>query len=215
MSTWTSRTGLLLAAGLGLAACDGGDIVGMGLGLSRSAPQAIAVAGDSVVVAGPPGYCVDRAASRDGQKAFVLLGSCASLTRSADSPSPAEPGIVTVVVSSDPAAYIDVDSSLPALTAFMKSDQGKAVLSRSGRSADVEVLGTRSQEGVLFLRLRDRSGGPLAGAAPDYWRAILDVNDKLVTISVLGFDDSPMSEAAGFAAIATAAARIRSGSRQL
>ncbi|AMY71918.1 hypothetical protein AKL17_4708 [Frigidibacter mobilis] len=48
--------------------------------VSGGAPLRVTVDGRAIVVTGPPGYCVDRGASREGPEgAFVLLGSCAAL----------------------------------------------------------------------------------------------------------------------------------------
>lgn len=204
MCTWTFRAFLLLAAA-GLAACQ--EFVPV----TRAAPTEIAVAGRSVIVAGPPGYCVDTAASRDGVKAFVLMGSCASIARDPDARSPATPGLVTVTVSSDPAAYVDVAGSAGALERFFRSEAGRATLSRTGRAETVTVLDSRSRGGTLYLHLRDTSAGRPAGTEADYWRALTNVDGRIVTVTAVGFAARPMSARAGRALVEDAVARIRSG----
>ena len=81
-----------------------------------------------MIVSGPPGYCVDPAVSRDGVKAFVLMGSCASIARDPDARSPATPGLVTVTVSSDPAAFVDVAASVAAHLGVASHGPGRSFL---------------------------------------------------------------------------------------
>lgn len=208
MSTWTSRL-LFAAAGLGLAACAGGVEVG------RAAPEVIAVAGRSVAVGGPPGYCVDPAASRDGVKAFVLLGSCASIARDPEAERPEIPGIMTVVVSSDPGTVAAIAEPDELLADYVRSDAGRAALSRDGRAETVRVADIRRQDGVLFIRARDTSAPTLPGMSDEYWRALLKVNGRLVTVSIVGFETRPMPSETGFRLVRTATARIVSESARL
>ncbi len=202
MSTWTCKA-LLPLLGLALSACADGVAV------SRSAPEAVSVAGNSVVVAGPPGYCVDRSVSGDrAGGAFVLLGSCASIARDATKPHPAQPGVLTVTVAEvaigDPADR----PLLEALAAYFRTETGRAALSRDGRAQSVEVLETRIEDGALYLHARDASGRE-RGMADEYWRALLSVNGRLVTLSVNAFSKSPLSARAGRRTLSSFAARIR------
>lgn len=204
MSTWTSRALLLAGAGA-LAACQGFVPV------TRAAPTQIALAGSSVVVTGPPGFCIDPAATRDGVKAFVLMGSCASIAGDPDARKPAAPGLVTVTVSSDPDTFVDVATASAALERFFRSDAGRATLSRSGRAESVRVLDSRTRGGTLYFHVRDTSPGGPAGTVPDYWRALTNVGDTLVTVTVVGFENRPIAAEEGRALIEAAVARVRAG----
>ena len=51
------------------------------------------------------------------------------------------------------------------------------------------------------------------GMAPDYWRALFGVKDRLLTVSVAGFDDTPLSQDAGLSTLDEFAARIRAANR--
>lgn len=201
-----------MAAALGLAACDGGDIAGLGaagLAFSRAAPQRVAVADGSIVITGPRGFCIDRSALReDSNGAFVLLGSCASITQSAGQPQPAIPAILTATVSGNTVEDAGTDELLGFLEAYLKSDDGLATLSRSGDPDKVQILETMIRDGALYIHARDRSG--LADEiSSDYWRALLGINGRIVTISVVGFDRIPMSSTAGFQTLNDFKARIR------
>ena len=200
MCTAIFRAAALLFAGFALAACEGG------IAVSRAAPERILVADDSVVVAGPPGYCIDRTASREtAGSAFVLLGSCASLSGGAEAPAPRVPGLLTVAVSGDVGDGAPLDSLGP----FFRSEPGRAVLSRTGDPDSVRILDIRPQDGALFIHARDTASGPLPQIADEYWRAFLDVNGRLVTVSVTGFDARPMSKDTGLATLEALADRLR------
>ncbi len=209
MSTWISRI-LFAAAGLALAACSGGIDVGR-----RSAPEVVSVAGRSVAVAGPPGFCIDPSARRDGEESFVLLGSCASIARDPDGATPEIPGLMTVVVSSEGEAITDIAGRADILSTFFRSAAGRAALSRSGRAETVEVFDIRRDGRALFIRARDTSATPLSGMSQEYWRALLDVNGRLVTVSLIGFEDRPISPEDGLRLVRTAAERIAAESARL
>lgn len=195
--------GALPVLALAIAGC------GAGIPVTRKAPEAVRVAGESVVVAGPPGYCIDSAASGErAAGAFVLLGSCASLSRDASLPHPSEPGVLTVTVSPGEIGPGTVSPLLSELEAFFRTDPGRAALSRDGRAASVAILETRIEDGALFLHARDASS-PRRGIAEDYWRALFGVNRRLVTLSVNGFSAAPLSDRAGLSTLDAFAARIR------
>lgn len=202
MSTWTSRAALALLAAAFLSACVAGGIGG-------SAPGSMAVLGGSVTVAGPRGFCVDSTASRDGREAaFVLLGSCASLSGSPLAPAPQVPAILTASVLAGGAELV---AETEPLAAFFRSPAGRAALSRSGEADTVEVLETVARNGAIFLRVRDTSASGPEGppVEPEYWRAILALNGRLVTLSALGHKARPLSGGAKRAAIEAFLARMR------
>ena len=209
MSTWISRI-LFAVAGLALAACSGDIDVGR-----RAAPEVISVAGQSVAVAGPPGFCIDPSSRRDGEEAFVLLGSCASIARNPDGAKPEFPGIMTVVVSSERETVADIAGQSEILSDFFRSRAGRAALSRSGRPETVNVFEVRRLGPALYIRARDTSPGPLTEMSKDYWRALFNVNGRLVTLSLVGFEDRPSSPEDGLRLVRAAAERIVAESARL
>jgi hypothetical protein len=190
MHSWTTLPGIraaTLVALLALAACEGG--------LSFGAPASVAVAGGAVTVAGPAGYCVDSRLSRTGgTEAFVVLGSCAAFSPVAARPE-GTPAVLTATVSAEPAAPPEPGD----LERFLRSPQGRAAISRTGRAETVEILSTRREQGVLLLHIRDEGAGA-EGPATDsaYWRAVFGLNGRLVTATVLAFADRPLSPDQGF-----------------
>ncbi len=198
MSTWISRARRASALILGLA-------IGPGWPGTASAdtrgPDQVAVAGGAVSVAGPNGFCVDTAASRSGSlKAFVLFLPCAKAT---------EPAILTASVLTGGPADQPSAVVLPAMAAFFRSDAGRAALSRSGRAHDVRITDMRSVGPVLYLRLSDRSAAQSQPVDPDYWRAVMLVKGRIVTLSVLALAERPLNPDARRRLLETFVARVR------
>ncbi|MBT8477075.1 MAG: hypothetical protein HKO95_14975 [Rhodobacteraceae bacterium] len=212
MSTWISKPASLLAA-LALAGCTSGINVGLGLGglsFTRAAPERISVAGDSVIVAGPPGFCIDRSALKDSQQgAFVLLGSCASISRDAGQPRPDIPGLLTVSVSPLGVVSGPPDELLAGLSEYLQSPQGRATLSRTGDASSVDILETQLDGDMLYIHARDRAGPQPEALEDDYWRALMAVDGRLVTASVVAFSRQPMTREAGLAVLDSFARRLR------
>lgn len=169
MSIWTSKpTAFVLIAAL--AGCVG---VG-GFSTPRSAP----VLGGALNVGVPAGYCVDRKASREKKdSAVILMGRCADNLSAAAA-------LVTVSVGPGGSAGV-MTAGGPALAAFFKSPQGRATLSRDGRASDVRVLQAIGVGTALLLHLTDREQG-------EYWRAVVGMSGRLVTISASGTEESPL-----------------------
>ena len=212
MSIWISRPGFLAAPLLlALTGCAAGPDVGKAnFGISRNAPKSIAVADKSIVIAGPPGYCIDRAGSRlNGGSAFVLLASCASISRRADAGAPSSPGILTASVARATSQGPSLGASLGTLEAFVASPAGRAALARDGRAESVEILDIRREAGALMIRLRDTSQGAMSGMEDVYWRGLSDVNGRLVAVSMLSFSDRPLPKEAGLATLWAFLTRIR------
>lgn len=200
MSTWTSRgalLALLLAAGCAAP-----------VDVARLAPERVRLA-EGIVVAGPPGYCIDpRAVRETGAAAFVLLGSCAALSDGGIAAEPLAPGVLTVLVSPAGGGAAFSASSAAQLRRFFESEAGRASLSAEGRAETVEVLETRAEGGLMFVRARDTSRGRPAGVADDYWRAIFDLNGRLVTATVIGLETRPLASDDGLRTLAELTSRL-------
>jgi hypothetical protein len=173
MSTWTSKAlGVLVL--LGLAACQ----PGAGLStLGMAAQKPVTVLNGSLRVAGPKGYCPDPATVAEADdSAVVFLGRCAA-------ENGVRPAVLTVSAGAA-GSGIAMASGGESLAAFFKTDAGRATLARSGRARDI-TLGTALADGDLFLmRIEDRSEGV-------YWRGMLALGGRLVSISATGPDLPP------------------------
>jgi hypothetical protein len=197
--------GALLAA-LALAACDPAAMGGSGR-------TAVTVAGRSVVIAGPPGFCVDRRSSTmTSAGAFVLLSDCALLGASRPAGSAAPVGAaLTASVSTggltgegdDPA------QSLEELAAFAATADGRAMLGRSGQPDRVRIHATRMRDGVLYVLVEDRGPQPIVGVDRLFWRAFLEVNGRMTALSVLGFEGAGVDAQTGLNHLAAFAEAIQ------
>ena len=185
MSTWISR--LALGFGLALTACVPGEFGGM----SGAATRSLQVSGGAVTVAPPQGYCIDRKASRDGAEgAFVLIGTCAALSGVRSAGPSARPAVLTAsVLNGAPAEGIA--GILPQMTRFFGTDAGRSALSRSGDAGAVDLIQAVSQGDTLYLRVADRSKAE-AQVEPEYWRAVLALNGRMVTLSALSLERFPL-----------------------
>lgn len=173
MSTWISRAAALSV--LSLAAC-----VGAG---PRSAQ--LGDGAEAFFVAGPPGYCTARqAVTRTETSAFVAFARCA--------PGVAASPILTATVGA-PGSGGTYDAT--AIAAFFSAPDGRQALSRAGDPDSVtvhEVLGTES---AVLIRLTDLApGSPGEGES---WRAVMTVQDRLVTLSATGGLDAPLTREEG------------------
>lgn len=165
-------------------------------------PTQVEVLRGSITVAGPAGYCVDVEATRESDiEAFVLLVRCRGTIR----PSPVLTATVTrIPANDDPAA-------LARLLGFVRSPAGRAQLSRSGDSDDVELIEATHAGGALWLLIRDSDN-------PDsfdetYWRAILPLADRVLTLSVLAASDHPYERGSGLAILRGFVQRMRDVNR--
>lgn len=194
--------GPLLGLGL-LAACV--NLGGEGDGAQRS----VQVTSDLVTITGPAGFCIDPTATRNtGDTGFVLLGNCAAISGSSRAAQPDIAAILTATVSA-PSAGASLTENLSALEAFFRSEDGRALLSRSGDASSVQILATRTASGMFWLHARDTSSGNLSGVATDYWRAYMDIGPRLATLSVLALADAEVSDDAALSALSRFASAVQ------
>lgn len=215
MTTWIFRSSLFAAFLMTSGCLQAPAVSTRDFSFARSAPQTIAVADKSVVIGGPPGYCIDRGGSRiGGETAFVLLGSCASIARDAAAGAPRVPGLLTASV--DKATGVPTDAAAIAqLERFVSSDAGRAAMARDGNAGSVSILDTRRELGALFVYLRDTSANSIPGLDDTYWRGFFDLNGRLITVSAVSFVNQPQTGDAGLATLHAFLSRIRSESPTL
>ncbi len=190
--------------------------VGMAVAQAQSsAPTSAVVAGGKLTLAAPRGFCVDKGASRAGDKgAFILFGSCASLANSATAARPKVPAILTASVLPGAATAEEFGASFPSMAKFLASDTGRAALSRSGKAKTVKIRQVIAVRDVLYLSATDTSKGDRGEHfQPDYWRALFVLKGQIVTLSVLALQDMPLDSAAKRALLEKFVARVKSVNR--
>ncbi len=196
------RLGPLLGLGF-LASCMslGGD--------DAAAPRSVQVTSDLVTITGPRGFCVDPTSTQNGGgTGFVLLGNCAAISGSARAAQPDVAAVLTATVSA-PSEGASLTANLDALDGFFRSDDGRALLSRSGDASSVQILETRTSGAMFLLHARDTSAGDMVGVATDYWRAYMDIGQRLATLSVLSLTDADISDATALATLTDFAGAVR------
>lgn len=178
MSTWINRLRRLSLILL-LAACQ--------MDASAFAPtgqaRAISVLAGTMQVAAPSGYCVDKQSARqqdDG--AVVLMGRCGSGSTLA-------PAVISVTVGATGSAGVLADGGT-ALAAYFQTEAGRAALSSSGSASAVQIVQAGNSDGAFTMRIVENQVG-------DYWRAIVGISGRLVTLSVQGPADKPLDPAIG------------------
>jgi hypothetical protein len=165
---------LAMAFGL-LVACVAGS---GGIGGST-----ISVLQGALKIAPPMGYCVDSDAGQEGEDtAVILMGRCSSGSNHA-------PALISVSIGPSGSAGIMVAGG-ENLAAFFTSPEGRATLSRRGRSADMRVAQALSSDKAFLMRLQE-------AGEPSYWRAVFGLRGRLVTVSVKGGGDTPLEPEAG------------------
>ncbi|SDW09447.1 hypothetical protein [Roseicitreum antarcticum] len=147
-----------------------------------------------VTITGPHGYCIDKAASN---ATFVLLGACDSLYGSAIAPR-------HYAILSAAVAEPDTDAPIPLAdyATFFASDIGRAALSRDGDASTVTLLASDIRRDVLFLQISDTSQLNAGSLAAEYWRALLRVDGRIVTLNVLSPGADPLTAPEGQAKLA-------------
>jgi hypothetical protein len=209
MSTWIFdripvKPILLILCVAGLAACGGGRLGG-GTSQARGQDQAsgsvsktLTVAGRQIVIQGPPGYCIDETATEAGyDTAFVMLGDCAVVAPGARAPRPDKRALLTASVSGATEGGAGVADSLISMDRFFRSETGRTALSRSSDPETVEILETFQSDGAFYLRASDTSQADVPGLGDEYWRVFFDVDDQIVSVSVVSFRDAPLGAEEG------------------
>jgi len=224
MSTWISdtviRRAAVIAACLALSGCldlpdvDQGGIsfaaaeAGNGPGRVAAAPSPRSIAAQGVAVRGPRGFCVDvsRSSLPEGQPGFVVLSSCAALGGGIFAPRPAYPALLTATVA-PPSGMPPVAEISDTLLAFFATAEGVLALGRGSEGVDLRE--SFAEDGAVFLSLHDTAPFPGEAVAPGYWRAILDIAEQMVTVSVYSPTDRPMSRDEGLSVLRDFVASLR------
>ncbi len=154
--------------------------------------QPVTMLNGDLVVTPPEGYCADPLSSRP-RAGFAVFAPCVTL--GADAPVPSIIGVA--IVQAGDAGSAMVTSGESALHEFLTSPQGAGLLDKGGSGATISVISSQAIGGRVIVHFRDTGPAPMAGLGPDEWRVFTDMNDRLVTVSVRGLDDAPLSAMRG------------------
>jgi hypothetical protein len=76
------------------------------------------------------------------------------------------------------------------MAAFFRSTQGRKTLSGNGKASGVEVLAALGVGDGFVLHLNDSNLG-------EYWRGILPISGRMVTVTATGTEASPLKSEDG------------------
>jgi hypothetical protein len=154
--------------------------------------QPVAMLNGDLVVAPPAGYCADPVSSRlrDG---FAVIAPCVTL--GTEAPVPSILGVATVQAGAVSSAM--VTGAEASLRDFLTGPQGASLLSKGNGGASISVVSSQAFDGRVTVHFRDSAEPPMDGLGQDEWRAFTDVNGRLVTVSVRGLADAPLSASRG------------------
>lgn len=197
------------AAGLLLTGCDPSALTG-----GAPSRATVSVAGAAVTIAAPAGFCIDSGSTNQtADGAFLLLGDCALLAGPGGTASTPVRAALTASVSTGGFGEGDAASSLGDLQAFAASPAGLAALGRSGQVARIRILATQTRGEVLYVLVEDRGRLPIAGIDRQFWRAFLEVNDRMTALSVLGFEGTGLTPQDGLTLLVRFADAVQAANR--
>jgi hypothetical protein len=176
-------------------------VAGCEPGVSRQGADrtVVTVSGQPVTIAAPRGFCVDHTSTTvNSAGAFVLVGDCALLGAAQANGVPVG-AVLTASVSSGFTAGVPAEQTLSELEEFFGTARGRAIVGRSGDAARTRVLQTRTRNNVLYVLVEDRGQQRIPGVEQRFWRAFLDVSDRMVALSVLGFQGAGVGPEQGLA----------------
>ena len=225
--------GFLLGA-MALAGCENIGVDGLEAELARArsvtgfavissnADRAVfAARGQRIVVQPPNGYCLDEG-SVDVSRlaAFALVTDClqdrleelengsgAGKVRKISLPR-SFPGILTVSISGEP-AFDHSQQALDGFEAFIRTEPGRKLLGRGNGTVPGKVIATRQVGGALYVLVEGRGTADDGFLAPRFWRAFIDINDRLVLVTVSSFSDRLIAEDAMMGFLAQQIAHLR------
>jgi len=171
---------ILAGATLALAGCSGSTVT------------QLAVFGGDVLTVGPNGYCADAVASRP-DKGFAIFAPCATL--GASSAAAAQSAITTVQVGDSGSGIVQSDPA--GFAAVLAEASGPAILARGGDATTVTINMVIQDGARVSVYFTDEAETAIEGMQNAEWRSFVDLDDRLVTVSVRGFDAAPLSERDG------------------
>lgn len=92
---------------------------------------------------------------------------------------------------------------------FLSSSVGRAALSRSGKAESVQIAQIASVRDVLYIRASDTAEARGQGVEAEYWRALMMVKGRIVTLSALGLRDLPLEPGVKRSLLEAFVARVR------
>ena len=167
-----------------------------------------AAGGRRVAIEPPEGYClVPDSVAATRRAGFVLVADCMD-----GSEHPVFPGILTVSIWSEPG--YGMEGGIEAFERLLEDDKGRRLLGRGQNRAPGRVTATRRIGDALYVLVEETPDGSNRILLPRFWRAFLEINRRLVLVTVSGFADRPVGEDAMLAFAVAEVARLRRANGQ-
>ena len=148
----------------------------------------------AVTVAGPGGYCIDRASIKsDSGGRFALLASCESLT--------GQPGFAVVPAVMTVAVLPRSSATAPPDAAAMATAVGPDTVRR-----------TEEGDGITLVQLAQGGETILPGGDPRHWRAGIMINGHVVGLAAYGPKDGEIAGQQGSVLLRDLAEALRTAS---
>ena len=185
--TFLKGAALVVFSGALLGCVEGPATVG-----PTPVPKAVSVtAGDTpIVIAAPDGFCVDRATiDENSQGTFMFLSDCRVISEGGATARLPISAILTASISPTGLAGSEqgMEPALTSLKGFLSSPLGLFTLSKSNMDGATRILSAKQSDVALYLLVQDTAFTGEAGASNRYWRAFIEVNGRLVALSVTGY----------------------------
>ncbi|MFT6118127.1 MAG: hypothetical protein ACJAXK_000056 [Yoonia sp.] len=194
----------LAGALLALVGCSGGTLPSFLGAMTGAAPVVqLAMFDGNVTAVGPNGFCADPAASRPS-RGFAIFAPCATL--GVDDAPAAVSAIITVQIGSAGSGIVQNDPA--GFAAVLEGSAGPTILARSGNADAVTVNKVVRDDVRVSVYFTDDAPATIEGTQEAEWRSFVDLNDRLVTVSVHGFDAAPLSLRNGAALLDQAVAAL-------
>ena len=185
---------VMLAGCVAVAEGPTAEIGFLGDGRAAAPVREVSLQGGQVIVAGPPGYCIDTRSVRRGRGGhFVLLASCQNLTGQSD--LGVEPAVMTVL-------------SLPLDT---RAEQPSAD-DLAASLAPARVLEKIDGDGVSIVHVAGGGAAGIQGGDPRYLLAAMLINGHITGLALYGAKGSPVAGKAGRRLIMDLAEALREAS---
>jgi len=194
-----------------------------GIALISSTPKRVVfmARGQRVVVEPPEGYCLDvDAIEVTRRSAFSLVADClddrqVQVAQESGSGQAIAinlprsfPGIMTVSISGDPALGAD-PQALDAFETLLRTESGGKLLYRGNTNGGAgNIVATRRVGRALFV-LIDEAPGATSFVSPRFWRGFIEINERLVLVTVSSFSDRPIAAEGMLAFLASQTAQLR------
>jgi len=159
--------------------------------LTKQAAIKVTLAQSGVTLVGPKGYCIDKTTTT---RMSATLLPCAIFNEKATF-VPEVVGALRLTTGPKSGVLDGLDAT--ALESYLRSSEGRSVLSRSGNPASVAIEKTKLTKEAFYVRVLDASPSPYGKVNSAEWRAITELNGRLSVASSGGYGQIKLGDASG------------------